>query len=75
MFSIKKNKTTSTLWHVLIPMSGVTLLASATGGMSGDIFNLLVTQELGYTPSVLSLVYIGMLFIAGTNQNLVRVGS
>jgi len=42
MFSIKKNKTTSTLWHVLIPMSGVTLLASATGGMSGDIFNLLV---------------------------------
>ena len=49
MFSIKKNKTTSTLWHVLIPMSGVTLLASATGGMSGDIFNLLVTQELGYT--------------------------
>ena len=62
MFSIKKNKTTSTLWHVLIPMSGVTLLASATGGMSGDIFNLLVTQELGYTPSVLSLVYIGMLF-------------
>ena len=62
MFSIKKNKTTSTLWHVLIPMSGVTLLASATGGMSGDLFNLLVTQELGYTPSVLSLVYIGMLF-------------
>lgn len=49
MFSIKKNKTTSTLWHVLIPMSGVTLLASATGGMSGDLFNLLVTQELGYT--------------------------
>lgn len=62
MFSIRKRKTASTLWHVLIPMSGVTLLASATGGMSGDLFNLLVTQELGYTPSVLSLVYIGMLF-------------
>lgn len=48
-------------WLALVPASGTILLSSASGGMSGDIFNLLITDTMGYDPSVLSLVYIGML--------------
>jgi MFS family permease len=45
----------------LVPASGMVLLSSATGGMSGDIFQLYVVQELGYSPSLISIVALGMI--------------
>lgn len=52
---------TRTRWSVLLPLSGSALLASATGGISGDLFNLFLTGELGFSPAVLSVIYAGML--------------
>jgi Major Facilitator Superfamily len=44
----------------LVPASGLVLLGSATGGMSGDIFQLYVVQTLGYSPSLISIVALSM---------------
>jgi hypothetical protein len=49
------------VWRALIPGAGTLLLASATGGMSGDIFNLYLTDTLGYDPKVLTWIYLSML--------------
>lgn len=45
----------------LLPASGLILLSSATGGMSGDIFQLYVVDTLGYSPSLISLVAVCMI--------------
>lgn len=44
----------------LIPGSGLVLLSSATGGMHGDIFQLYVVDTLGFSPSVVSVIALGM---------------
>jgi hypothetical protein len=49
------------VWRAVIPGAGTLLLASATGGMSGDIFNLYLTDTLGYDPKVLTWIYLSML--------------
>lgn len=46
----------------LLPASGLVLLGSATGGMSGDIFQLYVVSTLGYSPSLISIVALSMVF-------------
>ncbi|NOM65640.1 MFS transporter [Corynebacterium silvaticum] len=51
----------SRYWRVVLPASGSLLLASLTGGLSGDLFNLLITRELGWESSKLSIIYFLML--------------
>lgn len=51
----------SRYWRVVLPVSGSLLLASLTGGLSGDLFNLLITRELGWESSKLSIIYFLML--------------
>lgn len=45
----------------LIPGSGLVLLSSATGGMHGDIFQLYVVDTLGFSPSLVSVIALGMI--------------
>ncbi|CAN3132288.1 MFS transporter [Mycobacterium sp. smrl_JER01] len=47
--------------RALIPGSGLVLLSSATGGMHGDIFQLYVVDTLGYSPSLVSVIALGMI--------------
>lgn len=45
----------------LIPGSGLVLLSSVTGGMHGDIFQLYVVHTLGFSPSLVSIIALGMI--------------
>lgn len=51
----------SSYWKIVIPASGTILLSSLTGGMSGDLFNLFMTEGLGWSASTLSWIYLVML--------------
>ncbi|WP_157121466.1 MFS transporter [Nocardia miyunensis] len=45
----------------LVPASGLIVFSYATGGMSADIFQLYVTQTLGYSSSLITIVALAMI--------------